>query len=105
MAVTLCTSYGDLQIKLEWRVTPRSARNFLELSKSGYYDGIPVHRIVPGVCLQTGDPLGDGSGGESIWGTTFNDEISAKLSHSGPGVVSMVRRTPRPTSNDIPCGG
>ncbi len=103
MAVTLRTSYGDLPIKLECRVAPRSARNFLELSKSGYYDGVPVHRVVPGMCLQTGDPVGDGSGGESIWGTTFDDEISARLSHSGPGVVSMVCRTPLPTSNDILC--
>jgi cyclophilin family peptidyl-prolyl cis-trans isomerase len=38
---------------------------------------------------QTGDPLGDGSGGESIYGKTFEDEISGKLSHDAQGVVSM----------------
>ena len=96
MAVTLKTSYGDLLITLEWREAPRTARNFMELCKSGYYDGVLFHRVVPGFMCQTGDPLGDGSGGESIYGPTFEDEISARLSHAGLGVVAMVSLPARP---------
>ena len=89
MAVTLVTSHGELPIRLEWRQAPRTARNFIELCRSGYYDGCLVHRVVPGFTAQTGDPLGDGSGGESIYGSVFDDEISARLSHAEAGVVSM----------------
>eukprot|EP00959_Pyramimonas_sp_CCMP1952_P104374 2181443-Pyramimonas_sp.AAC.2 len=38
---------------------------------------------------QTGDPFGDGTGGESIYGPTFEDEIVAKLSHDSRGIVAM----------------
>lgn len=48
-----------------------------------------MQRIVPNFLLQTGDPLGDGTGGRSIYGQYFEDEIRAKLSHDRPGRVSM----------------
>ena len=44
--------------------------------------------------LQTGDPLGDGTGGESIWGNEFEDEFCDKLRHDRPGIVSMANAGP-----------
>lgn len=55
----------------------------------GYYDGVIFHRVVPGFVAQTGDPHGDGSGGESIYGTMFDDELVGRLSHNRRGIVSM----------------
>jgi len=39
--------------------------------------------------IQTGDPLGDGTGGESIWGGTFEDEISPKVNYNAPYMLAM----------------
>ena len=44
--------------------------------------------------LQTGDPLGDGTGGESCWGGTFDDECTDTLRHDRAGVVSMANAGP-----------
>ncbi|PRP82765.1 hypothetical protein PROFUN_09850 [Planoprotostelium fungivorum] len=89
MAVVLHTSFGPLEIRLYWRETPKTCRNFMELSKSGYYDGMTFHRVIPDFMAQTGDPSGDGAGGESIYGGDFEDEIVSKLSHDAEGVVAM----------------
>lgn len=89
MSVRLTTSHGVIDINLHWKETPRTCRNFIELAKHGYFDGIIFHRLVPGFVAQTGDPYGDGRGGESIYGAYFDDEIVAKLSHNRRGVVSM----------------
>eukprot|EP00192_Tetraselmis_astigmatica_P014523 CAMPEP_0117697940 /NCGR_PEP_ID=MMETSP0804-20121206/29503_1 /TAXON_ID=1074897 /ORGANISM="Tetraselmis astigmatica, Strain CCMP880" /LENGTH=182 /DNA_ID=CAMNT_0005512237 /DNA_START=358 /DNA_END=906 /DNA_ORIENTATION=- len=78
-----------MTVELFTRDCPRTCRNFLELAKSGYYDGNIFHRLVPDFMAQTGDPLGNGTGGESIYGPTFEDEVVAKLSHSKPGMLSM----------------
>mmetsp|Transcript_17479 Transcript_17479/g.38075 ORF Transcript_17479/g.38075 Transcript_17479/m.38075 type:complete len:191 (-) Transcript_17479:189-761(-) len=89
MSVSLDTSHGKITIQLFWRECPRTCRNFVELSKSGYYDGLLFHRLIPDFITQTGDPFGDGTGGESIYGPTFEDEIVAKLSHDSRGIVAM----------------
>lgn len=48
----------------------------------GYYDGVIFHRIVKGFVVQTGDPTGTGTGGESIYGEPFSDEIHGRLKFS-----------------------
>ena len=76
----LRTTHGDISIKL-FNDTPRTIQNFVGHAQSGCYDNVIFHRIIPGFMIQTGDPLGDGTGGESIWGGEFEDEIRRELRH------------------------
>ncbi|CAM6101801.1 unnamed protein product [Calypogeia fissa] len=89
MSVTLSCTHGDIVIELFWKDAPRTCRNFIELCKAGYYDGITFHKIVSDFMCQSGDPSGSGRGGESIYGSRFPDEMSAKHSHDRRGIVSM----------------
>src|SRR5204862_1752666 len=63
------------------------------------------HRIVKGFMLQGGDPAGDGTGGESAWGGTFNDEINAgsPVYRAGyrRGIVAMANRGPNTNSSQF----
>ena len=68
--------------------------NFCGHARSGYYDNVIFHRVIPGFMIQTGDPLGDGTGGESIWGGEFEDEIRRDLRHDRPFTVSMANAGP-----------
>ena len=84
----ITTSIGDLNLELHCDVAPRTCENFIALSKVKYYDGVSFHRSLKNFMIQGGDPTGTGTGGQSIWGGNFNDEIT-HLTHSGRGVVSM----------------
>ena len=71
----LRTTIGDIHFRLFGDLTPRTVENFCTHSRNGYYDDVIFHRIIKGFMIQTGDPLGDGTGGESIWGGEFEDEF------------------------------
>lgn len=71
----LRTTMGDIHIRLFPEETPRTVENFCGHARSGYYDNVIFHRVIKGFMIQTGDPLGDGTGGESIWGGEFEDEF------------------------------
>jgi peptidylprolyl isomerase domain and WD repeat-containing protein 1 len=88
------TTLGDIAIKLMPDVAPLAVENFVTHSKNGYYDNLIFHRIIKGFMVQTGDPFGDGTGGESIWGADFRDEIQQDVKHDQPFTVSMANAGP-----------
>lgn len=89
----LRTSKGDIRIKL-FQEVQKTFENFTKHARSGYYDGVVFHRVISNFMLQTGDPLGDGTGGESIWGEEFEDEFVRDLRHDRPFTVSMANAGP-----------
>lgn len=50
---------------------------------------VQFHRIIRDFVIQGGDPTGTGRGGESIYGSKFEDEIHSELRHTGAGILSM----------------
>ncbi|KKU87641.1 MAG: Peptidyl-prolyl cis-trans isomerase, partial [Microgenomates group bacterium GW2011_GWF2_47_9] len=70
-SVTLQTTEGEIDILLDTKNTPQTANNFYYLAKSGFYDNVIFHRIIPGFMIQGGDPTGTGTGGP---GYKFEDE-------------------------------
>ncbi len=74
--VTLKTSMGDITLELNADASPKTVTNFVTLAKSGFYDGLTFHRVIPGFMIQGGDPNGNGTGGKSIYGPEFDDEIT-----------------------------
>ena len=61
--VKLTTTKGDVVIELFENEAPQAVANFLSLVKSGFYDGVTFHRVIPGFMAQGGDPDGNGTGG------------------------------------------
>jgi len=92
--VVLDTSMGSLTVELYWDQTPKTCKNFWELSQRGYYDGTIFHRIIANFMIQGGDPTGTGRGGSSIYGDKFEDEIKPALKHTGAGILSMANAGP-----------
>ena len=86
--VVMETSKGDIHIKLFPEYAPKAVENFVTHAENGYYDGLTFHRVINDFMIQGGDPAGTGAGGESIWGTPFEDEFSDKL-RNFRGALSM----------------
>jgi len=72
------TSYGDIEINLYKSDAPKTVANFVGLSDQGFYNHLLWHRVIKGFMIQGGDPNGDGTGGETIYGDYFEDEINPK---------------------------
>ena len=92
--VTMHTTLGDINFKLFPKECPKTVENFVTHCRNGYYNGHIMHRIIKQFMIQTGDPLGDGTGGESIWGEEFEDEFHPSLRHDRPYTVSMANAGP-----------
>ena len=75
IAIMHVQDYGDIYIKFFPDVAPKAVENFVEHAREGYYDGVSFHRVIEQFMIQGGDPEGTGSGGESIWGKDFEEEI------------------------------
>ena len=73
-------------------VAPNSVANFIELANSGFYDGVILHRVIPGFMIQGGDPMGQGIGGPgyAIRGEFAANGFKNDLKHTR-GVLSMAR--------------
>ena len=97
-AATIHTVKGDITIALYPQDAPKTVMNFATLAKAGYYNNLTFHRVEPGFVIQGGDPNGNGTGGESIFGPTFEDELNASTSSYKAGymegVVAMANRGP-----------
>jgi len=83
------TEKGSLEIELNHRAAPTTVANFVNLALRGYYDGLEFHRVERNFMVQSGDPLGTGTGGP---GYRFSGEIV--LHHSRPGILSMANSGP-----------
>lgn len=73
------TNKGDIYIRFFPEAAPKAVENFKTHAKNGYYNGLTFHRVIKDFMIQGGDPKGDGTGGESIWKTPFEDEFDQKL--------------------------
>ena len=85
---------GDIHLELYPKECPKTVENFCVHARKGYYNGHIFHRVIRQFMIQTGDPRGTGTGGESIWGGEFEDELSPKLRHDRPYTLSMANAGP-----------
>jgi len=95
--VTLKTSQGTIELELNADMAPKTVTNFIVHANEGYYNNLTFHRVIPGFMIQGGDPTGNGTGGKSIYGETFEDEIdsnNAVYATYKAGTVAMANRGP-----------
>ena len=85
------TSKGILKFELYDDATPITAGNFIKLIKSGYYDGLSFHRVIPNFVVQGGCPDGTGAGGP---GYSIPCETKGDKQYHDKGVLSMAHRGP-----------
>lgn len=85
-------NYGTITLKLDGKTAPITVQNFVDLAKSGFYDGLTFHRIIKGFMIQGGDPNKDGTGGsdKTIKGEFKDNGVKNNIKHKR-GVISMAR--------------
>ena|GEM_PF-89340 len=88
---TFDTSMGTFKVELLTDVAPITTKNFIDLAKKGFYDGVIFHRVIDEFMIQGGDPTGTGRGGP---GYTIPDEFAPGLVHDKPGILSMANAGP-----------
>ncbi len=76
---TIHTTMGDMKVRFFPEYAPKAVENFTTHAKNGYYNNVLFHRVINHFIVQGGDPTGSGTGGESIWGSGFEDEVSMDL--------------------------
>ena len=79
VAIITVKNFGDIKVKFFKDIAPKAVENFVTHSKNGYYDGTIFHRVMEEFMIQGGDPEGNGTGGESIWGKDFGEELDLGL--------------------------
>jgi peptidyl-prolyl cis-trans isomerase B (cyclophilin B) len=83
------TDKGTVNIQFFDTDAPNTVANFVKLAKSGFYDGLTFHRVIPNFMIQGGCPKGNGSGGP---GYEIKDEINPNKHLAGS--MSMAHRGP-----------
>lgn len=81
--------YGTMVFEFFEDKAPRATDRFIELTESGFYDGLTIHRVIDGFVIQGGDPNGNGSGGSSL--PDFDDQFHIDLQHNQVGILSMAK--------------
>ncbi|HBR94469.1 MAG TPA: peptidylprolyl isomerase [Opitutae bacterium] len=92
--IVLETTQGDVEIELFPSIAPLAVANFVGHIQDGYYNDLIFHRVIDGFMIQGGDPLGSGTGGESIWGKNFPDEFSEEARFDSEGMLAMANSGP-----------
>lgn len=107
------TSLGTFEIELYGQDAPKTVENFVRLTQKKSFDGMRFHRVVHGFVIQTGDEKSKnlakvdewGTGGRSIWGKEFADELNpnAPSLQKGyqKGVVAMANRGPNTNTSQF----
>ncbi|KAI6807373.1 hypothetical protein KC363_g4549 [Hortaea werneckii] len=98
---TIHTTMGDIHVRLFPSHAPKAVENFTVHARNNYYNDIIFHRVIRKFMIQTGDPLGDGTGGESIWGKEFEDEFHNELNHDKPYTLSMANAGPNTNASQF----
>lgn len=80
------TEKGDMTVEFYDNDAPLTVENFLKLAKSGFYDGVIFHRVIPDFVVQGGDPTGTGAGGP---GYSIKCELDGENQFHDRGVLSM----------------
>lgn len=93
LTATITTSEGTMKVVLYPQYAPKAVENFYRHATDGYYNGLKFHRVIKDFMIQTGDPKGDGTGGESVWGAPFEDEFTLDL-FNFRGALSMANAGP-----------
>ncbi len=80
------TEKGEMTVQFYDNDAPNTVANFLELAKTGFYDGVTFHRVIPNFMVQGGDPTGTGAGGS---GKHIDCELTGDNQYHDRGVLSM----------------
>lgn len=83
------TNKGVMTVEFFEADAPITVENFCKLAKSGYYNGVAFHRVIPDFVVQGGDPTGTGAGGP---GYTIKCELDGNNQYHDKGVLSMAHR-------------
>ncbi len=86
MYAIIDTAKGKMKVTFYEKDAPNTVANFVKLSKSGFYDGLTFHRVIPDFVIQGGCPRGDGTGGP---GYTIKCELTGGNQYHDRGVLSM----------------
>lgn len=92
---TIETTEGTMQVELFPKTAPKAVNNFVFLAREGFYQDVKFHRIMKDFMVQTGDPLGNGTGGP---GYSFEIETPGPEQEYTLGTVAMAN-TGQPNSN------
>jgi peptidyl-prolyl cis-trans isomerase B (cyclophilin B) len=80
------TEKGTMKIEFYDQDAPIAVKNFTDLAKKGFYDGLIFHRVIPNFMIQGGDPTGTGRGGP---GYHIKCELTGENQYHDRGVLSM----------------
>ena len=86
MKAEIKTNKGIMKVMFYEEDAPNTVANFVKLSKSGFYNGLTFHRVIPDFVIQGGCPRGDGTGGP---GYKIKCELNGGNQYHDRGVLSM----------------
>lgn len=86
MKAEIHTTKGVMTLEFFEQDAPKAVKNFTDLAKKGYYDGLTFHRVIPNFMIQGGCPDGTGAGGP---GYTIDCELDGENQIHDKGVLSM----------------